>query len=109
MLIELFGLNNEVSVHQRISLTVRTQKTKGKKTMHSRSTSAQWRLKVLSLLMAVAMVGNPAQAQDTKALDVGILYEPTTYDPQRFLRVNFPILRNLYDSLIEYSPEGQPC
>jgi peptide/nickel transport system substrate-binding protein len=108
VLTELFGLINEVFVHQRIGLTVRTQQTKGKKSMHSRSTSAQWRLKVLSLLMAVAMVGNPAQAQDTKALDVGILYEPTTYDPQRFLRVNFPILRNLYDSLIEYSPEGLP-
>ncbi|OJY35082.1 MAG: peptide ABC transporter substrate-binding protein [Rhizobiales bacterium 65-9] len=38
---------------------------------------------------------------------VAILADINNYDPQQFLTVNFPIIKNLYDSLIEYTPDGK--
>ena len=29
------------------------------------------------------------------------------FDPMAFAGVNFPLIKNLYDSLIEYTPEGR--
>jgi len=50
------------------------------------------------------------QAQELKGgtLRVGLLTDMTNYDPQQFSTVNFHLIKNLYDSLIEYSPEGEP-
>ena len=31
----------------------------------------------------------------------------TNFDPQQFSTVNFPLIKNLYDSLIEYTPDGK--
>jgi peptide/nickel transport system substrate-binding protein len=40
-------------------------------------------------------------------LRVAILNDINNFDPQSFLGVNFPLIKNLFDSLIEYSPEGK--
>ncbi|CAM5768485.1 ABC transporter substrate-binding protein [Bosea minatitlanensis] len=52
----------------------------------------------------------PAAAQTLKGgtLRVGVLYELANYDPQQLSTVNFHVIKNLYDSLIEYTPEGKP-
>lgn len=41
-------------------------------------------------------------------LEVAILDEINGFDPMAFSAVNFPYIKNLYDSLIEYTPEGEP-
>lgn len=52
----------------------------------------------------------PAAAQQLKggALRVAVLNELANYDPQQLSTVNFHVIKNLYDSLIEYTPEGKP-
>jgi len=53
----------------------------------------------------------PAHAQEAAlkggTLRVALLNDMTNYDPQQFSTVNFHLIKNLYDSLIEYTPEGQ--
>lgn len=50
-----------------------------------------------------------AQAQDLEGgtLRVAITNDMTNYDPMQFSTVNFFLIKNLYDSLIEYTPEGE--
>jgi ABC-type transport system substrate-binding protein len=50
-----------------------------------------------------------AQAADLKGgrLRVAILADMTNFDPQQFSTVNFMLIKNLYDSLIEYTPDGK--
>jgi len=52
----------------------------------------------------------PASAQQLKGgrLRVAVLSELANYDPQQLSTVNFHVIKNLYDSLIEYTPEGKP-
>ena len=40
-------------------------------------------------------------------IEVAILDDVDEFDPQAFSAVNFPVIKNLYDSLIEYTPEGE--
>ena len=40
-------------------------------------------------------------------LEVALLSDIDEFDPQAFSAVNFPVIKNLYDSLIEYTPEGE--
>ena len=62
-----------------------------------------------ALWVALMPVRAPAAAElKGGTLRVGILTEISNFDPQAFLTVNFPLIKNLYDSLIEYTPEGQP-
>jgi len=49
----------------------------------------------------------PAQALKPGALRVAILADIANFDPAQFSSVNFPLIKNLYDSLIEYTAEGQ--
>jgi peptide/nickel transport system substrate-binding protein len=62
-----------------------------------------------TLFATVTLAGDPAGAADLKGgkLRVAILSEINDFDPQSFAAINFPIIKNLYDSLIEYTPEGQ--
>ena len=63
-----------------------------------------------SLLAAGALVmPTLAQAQALKPgkLRVAILADIANFDPAQFSSVNFPLITNLYDSLIEYTAEGQ--
>ena len=59
---------------------------------------------------SAAALARPARAQAALkggTLRVGILTEISNFDPQQFLTVNFPLIKNLYDSLIEYTPDGK--
>ena len=63
-----------------------------------------------SLLATGAMVlPSMAQAQALKGgkLRVAILADIVNFDPAQFSAQNFPLIKNLYDSLIEYTPEGK--
>lgn len=40
-------------------------------------------------------------------LEVALLDDIDEFDPQAFSAVNFPVIKNLYDSLIEYTAEGE--
>jgi peptide/nickel transport system substrate-binding protein len=60
---------------------------------------------------AVNMVAPSAvQAQELKGgtLRIAILNDMTNFDPMQFSTVNFHLIKNLYDGLIEYTPEGEP-
>ncbi|RYE34840.1 MAG: ABC transporter substrate-binding protein [Hyphomicrobiales bacterium] len=62
-------------------------------------------------LAGVSLAGTfPASAQQLKGgrLRVAVLSELANYDPQQLSTVNFHVIKNLYDSLIEYTPEGKP-
>jgi peptide/nickel transport system substrate-binding protein len=50
-----------------------------------------------------------AFAQDLRPgrIRVGMLADINDFDPMAFSTVNFPTIKNLYDSLIEYTPEGR--
>ena len=48
-----------------------------------------------------------AQALKGGRLRVAILADIVNYDPAQFSSQNFPLIKSLYDSLIEYTPEGQ--
>ncbi len=64
-----------------------------------------------SLAAATTALVTPfaAQAQALKGgrLRVAILADIVNFDPAQFSSQNFPLIKSLYDSLIEYTPEGQ--
>ncbi len=61
-----------------------------------------------ALLLAIAPVRASLGAElKGGTLRVAILNDISNFDPQAFLVLNFPVIKNLYDSLIEYTPEGQ--
>src|SRR5687767_2016215 len=70
-----------------------------------------FRLAGALLLGAAALLSaETGVAQELKGgkLRVAILADIHNFDPMQFSGVNFPLIKNLYDSLIEYTPEGQP-
>lgn len=48
-----------------------------------------------------------AQALKTGKLRVAILADIVNFDPAQFSSQNFPLIKNLYDSLIEYTADGK--
>jgi peptide/nickel transport system substrate-binding protein len=58
---------------------------------------------------AISLAPGSAEAADLKGgrLRVAILADMTNFDPQQFSTVNFPLIKNLYDSLVEYTPDGK--
>jgi peptide/nickel transport system substrate-binding protein len=68
----------------------------------------------MALLAAAAplsmSVGSTVLAQELQGgtLRVGTLNDIANYDPQQFSTINFPLIKNLYDSLIEYTENGEP-
>lgn len=60
----------------------------------------------LGVFMA-AGIDATARAQDGGTLRVAILQDVSNFDPQSFLSLNFPLIKNLYDSLLEYGPDGE--
>ena len=63
-----------------------------------------------SLLAAGSLVlPSMAQAQALKGgkLRVAVLADMVNFDPAQFSSQNFPLIKTLYDSLIEYTPEGK--
>lgn len=78
-----------------------------------------FRLLGLLLLAAVAPVGlagsalfapDRAEAQALKGgtLRIALGDDLLNFDPQQFSTVNFHLIKNLYDSLIDYSEKGEP-
>ena len=59
---------------------------------------------VTSLLSPLSV---QAQALKGGRLRVAVLADMVNYDPAQFSSQNFPLIKSLYDSLIEYTPEGQ--
>ena len=61
------------------------------------------------LLLAAVGSAPSASAADLKSgtLRVGILQDVVNFDPLQFSAVNYPLIRNLYDALIDYTPEGK--
>ncbi len=49
-----------------------------------------------------------AQALKGGPLRIAILQDIVNFDPHQFSAVNMPVMKNMYDALIEYSPEGKP-
>ncbi len=62
-------------------------------------------LAALPLAMATPGIARAA-ALKGGTLRVAILADVNNYDPQSFITPNFPLIKNLYDSLIEYTPDG---
>lgn len=62
----------------------------------------------LAGLLALAAAPGMARAAGLKGgtLRVAVLADMHNYDPQQFTTLNFPLIKNLYDSLIEYAPDG---
>ena len=60
-------------------------------------------------LTAAVSASSSASAADLKGgtLRVGILQDVVNFDPLQFSAVNYPLIRNLYDALIDYTPEGK--
>ena len=57
--------------------------------------------------LSIAAVGASAQELKGGRLRVAVLADIHNFDPMQFSGVNFPLIKNMYDSLIEYAPEGQ--
>ena len=62
---------------------------------------------LLAAASLVAPLQSEAQALKAGRLRVALLADPVNFDPAQFSSQNFPLIKNLYDSLIEYTPEGQ--
>jgi peptide/nickel transport system substrate-binding protein len=62
-----------------------------------------------ALLGSKDVFAQAAQPQPLRAgtVRVAILQEMVNFDPMQFSTNNFPLIKNLYDSLIEYTPEGR--
>ena len=63
----------------------------------------------LALAAATLVAPLPGMAQALKGgrLRVAILFDIVNFDPAQFSSQNFPLIKSLYDSLIEYTAEGQ--
>ena len=57
---------------------------------------------------AAAASAAPSFAQSPGALKVAVIGDIANFDPHQFSFVNACIIKNLYDSLIEYTPDGKP-
>ena len=62
---------------------------------------------LLAASIALGIYSTTAIAQTPNGtLRVALSSDVLTFDPQHFQNQNFPFIKNLYDSLIEYTPEG---
>jgi peptide/nickel transport system substrate-binding protein len=78
--------------------------------IHFKTTRRLFLSAAAAALVGLASLGHPgaATAQDGgDTLRVAITNDMTNYDPQQFSTVNFFLIKNLYDSLIEYTEEGE--
>lgn len=55
----------------------------------------------------VAVADAPKAEAQEDTLRVAVLQDMTNFDPMQFSTVNFFLIKNLYDSLIEYTPDGE--
>ncbi len=64
----------------------------------------------IATMLALAAAPGMARAAGLKGgtLRVALLADMQNYDPHQFTTLNFPLIKNLYDSLIEYDAAGKP-
>jgi len=62
----------------------------------------------LALGTSLGVASAPSQAQAQTSLRVALLADIANFDPHQFSFVNASVIKNLYDTLIEYTPEGKP-
>ena len=62
---------------------------------------------MLGMAALVTPLQGEAQALKGGRLRVALVADPINFDPAQFSSNNFPLIKNLYDSLIEYTAEGQ--
>jgi len=55
----------------------------------------------------LAPLTSRAQALKGGTLRVAILADIANFDPHQFSSINMPVMKNIYDNLIEYTPEGK--
>jgi ABC-type transport system substrate-binding protein len=69
-----------------------------------------WMTGIALAAMSPLAAVSPAFSQQLKGgtLRVAVLSEIANYDPQQLSTVNFHVIKNLYDSLIEYTADGKP-
>ena len=63
-----------------------------------------------SLAVAALTTAAGACAADLQGRPLRVAHRrrtSTNFDPQQFSTVNFPLIKNLYDSLLEYTPDGK--
>jgi peptide/nickel transport system substrate-binding protein len=58
-------------------------------------------------LAALAALPAPAQQVTAGTLRVAVLADIANYDPHQFSFINASLIKNLYDNLLEYTPEGK--
>ncbi|MBV9811194.1 MAG: ABC transporter substrate-binding protein [Acetobacteraceae bacterium] len=66
---------------------------------------------VAAAIVVSALLTAPlASAADLRGgtMRVGILFDVVNFDPLQYSSVNYPLIRNLYDPLIDYTPDGKP-
>ena len=56
----------------------------------------------------LAPLGARAQALKGGTLRIALLTDIVNFDPHQFSAVNMPVMKNMYDALIEYTAEGKP-
>lgn len=61
----------------------------------------------VSAIAMSAALGSPALAQTVQPLKVAVIGDIANFDPHQFSFVNACVIKNLYDSLIEYTPDGR--
>lgn len=71
-----------------------------------------YRTALASTLLAAAVTlsavaESPAQEVRPGRIRVAMLADINDFDPMAFSTVNFPTIKNLYDSLLEYTPDGR--
>ncbi len=68
-----------------------------------------WALGLLSVTAMVAVGVPRAGAAPLKGgtMRVAVLADIVNYDPQQLSSQNFAVIKNLYDSLLEYTPDGK--
>jgi peptide/nickel transport system substrate-binding protein len=66
--------------------------------------------RLLAMMTGILMSAGLAQAQPLKGgtLRVALLADVVNFDPMQFSSVNAPIMKNLYDNLIDYDDAGNP-
>ncbi len=59
--------------------------------------------------IATVLTASPGFSADLKGgtLRVAILQDVANFDPLQFSSVNYPLIKNLYDTLIDYTPDGK--
>ncbi|MBM3524525.1 MAG: ABC transporter substrate-binding protein [Alphaproteobacteria bacterium] len=56
----------------------------------------------------LAPLGARAQALKGGTLRIALLTDIVNFDPHQFSAVNMPVMKNIYDALVEYTAEGRP-